>query len=98
MREVCEETGLEVRPVRFVGVYSGHDYFLTYPNGDEVAYTNYCFDCRITGGHLLTSNDESAALRFVAPDNLPQVFDSNHAKLIDHTYHRSDTYFEQPGS
>lgn len=94
MREVQEETGLEIQPARLVGVYSGKEYFVTYPNGDEVAYINYVFNCRITGGRLQTSNSESAALRFVAPDNLPQPFDRKHPKLIDHAFNRTDTYFE----
>jgi hypothetical protein len=62
-----------------------------------VAYINYTFECRITGGKLSAANSESAALRFVTPDTLPQPFDSNHAELIDHTYNRTEPYFKLPG-
>jgi 8-oxo-dGTP pyrophosphatase MutT (NUDIX family) len=96
MREAFEETGLEVQPTRLVGVYGGEDYFVTYPNGDEVAYINYTFECRITGGRLSAANSESAALRFVTPDTLPQPFDSNHVELIEHTFNRSTPYFKMP--
>ena len=36
IREVREETGLEVEPVALIGVYSSPDYAITYPNGDQV--------------------------------------------------------------
>lgn len=92
MREVLEETGLQVKPVRLIGVYGGSDYCVTYPNGDEVAYTNYAFDCRITGG-TLAAGGESAALQFAAPDALPQPCDPKHSTLIDHAMNRSEPYF-----
>jgi len=40
VREVREETGLEVRPVRVAGVFGGADGFRhRYGNGDEVEFT-----------------------------------------------------------
>ena len=94
MREVYEETGLTVQPTRLIGVYGGKDYFVTYPNGDKVAYTNYAFEARITGGTLQADEKESAALKFVAADNLPEPFYDNHHKIIDHALNRNDTYFK----
>jgi 8-oxo-dGTP diphosphatase len=94
MREIHEETGLHIHPQRLVGVYGGEEYFVTYPNGDEVAYINYVFDCRIVGGKLEMTDGESTEQRFVIPDNLPAGFDSKHAKLIDHAFTRTEPYFE----
>ena len=94
MREVHEETGLHIQPIRLVGVYGGDEYFVTYPNGDEVAYINYVFESRIVGGKLEMTDGESTAQRFVTPDNLPAGFDTKHAKLIDHAFNRSEPYFE----
>jgi 8-oxo-dGTP pyrophosphatase MutT (NUDIX family) len=37
VREIREETALEVVPERIVGVYAGPDFFVRYPNGDEAA-------------------------------------------------------------
>jgi 8-oxo-dGTP pyrophosphatase MutT (NUDIX family) len=36
VREVREETGLEVEPTALIGVYSDPEYIFTYPNGHQV--------------------------------------------------------------
>ena len=71
IREAREETGLEVRPSRVLGVYGGPDFFVTYPNGDEVAYISTCFICESIGGRLEPDGDEVAELRYVAEADLP---------------------------
>jgi ADP-ribose pyrophosphatase YjhB (NUDIX family) len=48
-REVREETGLQVEPVRLVGLYSSPSFDVTYPNGDEVQQFTACYECRIVG-------------------------------------------------
>jgi 8-oxo-dGTP pyrophosphatase MutT (NUDIX family) len=50
VREVSEETGLEVLPRKILGVFGGQDFFLTYPNGDELAYIMTVFECELVGG------------------------------------------------
>ena len=45
-REVHEETGYQVTPHRFVGLYSSPDYTIHYPNRDVVQQVTACFDCR----------------------------------------------------
>mgnify|MGYP002233148587 CR=1 FL=1 len=42
-REVREETGLLVGELKLVGIYSGPDQILTYPNGDVCCYTGIVF-------------------------------------------------------
>ncbi|HKW23115.1 MAG TPA: NUDIX domain-containing protein [Ktedonobacterales bacterium] len=61
MREVREETGLEVGVVRLAGLYS-------WTALDEVIYS---FVCRIIGGTLLTQTDETDDARYFKLDNLP---------------------------
>jgi len=52
-REVREETGLEVEPLRLTGLYSDPDYVLiTYPNGDRVQFVSATFECQVVGGRL----------------------------------------------
>jgi ADP-ribose pyrophosphatase YjhB (NUDIX family) len=60
IREVKEETGLNVTIERLVGVYGK-------PDRDDVVFT---FTCDITGGQL-TETDESDACRYFAPDDIP---------------------------
>ena len=78
MREVYEETGLIVKPVRLVGVYSGKEYCHTYLNGDRVAYVNLVFVCEIVSGELASDNDETTQLQFVPPQSLPEPFTEKH--------------------
>ena len=72
VREVREETGLEVEPVRLIGVYSSpaHHQIVTYPNGDVIHYVSSSFECRITGGEI-ACGPESLACEWFLPDRLP---------------------------
>lgn len=82
VREVWEETGLEVVPVRIAGVLGGADYRYTYDNGDRVEYIMTIFECRVTGGELGGHDGETAALRWAPVEELdclavrypPEVF------------------------
>ena len=72
VREVREETGLEVRPLRLIGVYSDpvHHQVVTYPDGNVIHYVSSVFECAITGG-TLACGKESLELGFFPPDALP---------------------------
>ncbi|HEV7588070.1 MAG TPA: NUDIX domain-containing protein [Longimicrobium sp.] len=63
VREVGEETGLRVRPVRVAGVFGGRDgLHHRYPNGDEVEFTAIVFECVVAGGSLQPEDDETSEL------------------------------------
>jgi len=97
IREVREETGLEVIPERIVGVYGGPDHVLTYPTGDRVALTSICFECRITGGAVSEGDDETLELRWFAPEALPDTLMPHHRLRITHALSRTTPYFRVPG-
>jgi len=71
VREVFEETGLQVEPTRLVGVYSSPDYDVVYPNGDQAQLVGYCFACRIVGGTLHIANEETIQYEWFAADDAP---------------------------
>jgi len=74
VREVREETGLEVVPVRLVGVYSDPAQTrVTYPNGDEVHFVSVTFECRAVGGALRPDGEESLEVAAFATDALPEA-------------------------
>jgi 8-oxo-dGTP pyrophosphatase MutT (NUDIX family) len=78
VREVAEETGYTVEIVRLVGVYSDPRHTVVrYADGNAVQYVSSLFECRITGGDPLLS-DETLALDWFAPDDLPAEFVPNH--------------------
>ena len=82
VREVREETALEVVPERIVGVYAGSDFFVRYPNGDERAILSITFACRPLAGEPRVNDDESLEVRYFAVDALP-VMARRHRMRID---------------
>jgi 8-oxo-dGTP diphosphatase len=72
VREVQEETGLEVVPVRVVGVYSDPERMhVTFPNGDQVHFMSVTFECRVVGGRLRPDGDESLEVAYFDTNALP---------------------------
>jgi ADP-ribose pyrophosphatase YjhB (NUDIX family) len=73
VREVYEETGLEVRVERLIGVYSEPESypFMSYPDGFTIHYVTHVFTCDHIAGELRLS-DESTDIGYFAADNLPK--------------------------
>ncbi|WP_137994275.1 NUDIX hydrolase [Streptomyces vilmorinianum] len=72
VREVREETGLEVEITGLVGTYTDPRHVIAYSDGEVRRQFNVCFTARIVGGSL-TISEESTELRFVEPDELPAL-------------------------
>jgi ADP-ribose pyrophosphatase YjhB (NUDIX family) len=72
VREVREETGLEVEPLRVIGVYSdpANHQVITYPDGNVIHYVSTVFECTVRGG-TLACGAESLELGYFPPDALP---------------------------
>ncbi|MFF5171917.1 NUDIX domain-containing protein [Micromonospora sp. NPDC000089] len=77
VREVEEETGLVVEPVRLASVVA-HPH--TYPNGDRCEYLNLGFVCRPVAGTARVNDDESVAVEWFPPAALPPL--DAHARLV----------------
>ena len=75
IREVREETGLQVEPVAVVGVFGGLDYRMQYANGDVAEYTVVVFECRVLGGTLGGLDDETLELRYCSAAERPKLDD-----------------------
>lgn len=71
VREIYEETGLQVEPTRLIGLYTGPEFAFTYPNGDRVQIFSAFFDCRVVGGTLRPDGVESLEVAYVDPATLP---------------------------
>jgi 8-oxo-dGTP pyrophosphatase MutT (NUDIX family) len=80
VREMLEETGLNIEPVRILGVAKSPN--ITYPNGHQVQYVAITFLCRIVGGTLKISDDESLALRFFDTRDLPLLREEHAARIV----------------
>jgi 8-oxo-dGTP diphosphatase len=83
VREAWEETGLEVEPVRLVGIYSDPAFMhITFANGDQAHLVSATFECRIVGGELRADGEESLEVAYFAPDSLPEGLVCDHAHRI----------------
>ena len=73
VREVREETGLDVEPVRLIGVYSAPELgqIVTYPDGNAIHYVSSSFECLVRGGTLALS-EESLVFGWFDPEHLPE--------------------------
>lgn len=92
-REVFEETGLQIEPLRLVGVYSSPRYAITYPNGDQVQQITFTYQCRIVGGTLRVDGVETVAQAFFDLGALPPLPPWYSAMLVDaQTADRAPTF------
>jgi mutator protein MutT len=76
-REALEETGLEVRATRVLGVFGWPRLRHQYPNGDVVEYLVVIFRCEVIGGALDPQDGEATELKWFTLDELaalPQTY------------------------
>jgi ADP-ribose pyrophosphatase YjhB (NUDIX family) len=85
VREVREETGLDVEPVSVVGIYSNPRHVVEYSDGEVRQQFSICFACRITGGEL-TPSDESSEVVFRGPSEIDalDMTESMHRRIRDY--------------
>lgn len=69
-REVAEETGVECEVTGLVGIYSDPHHVVAYDDGEVRQEFSICFLARMLGGTLRTS-EESAKVRFVPAEDIP---------------------------
>jgi len=77
VREVKEETGLNVSRLELFNIFSGEDLHYIYPNGDEVYITTAVFLCNDYSGDLIRDEEESLELKFFKWNDLPNESDLN---------------------
>ncbi|WBB76002.1 NUDIX domain-containing protein [Micromonospora sp. WMMD1128] len=73
IREIREETGIQIGTPRLLDVLGGADYEVTYPNGDRVAYVTAVYRAGHTDGTPTPDHDEISELGWFTPTQLPGV-------------------------
>jgi mutator protein MutT len=73
VREMREETGLQVEAVGIIGVFGGAAFRHHYPNGDTVEYLSIIFECRVVGGALGGEDDETLELKYFSLAERPAL-------------------------
>jgi ADP-ribose pyrophosphatase YjhB (NUDIX family) len=93
-REVLEETGLVIRVVRLVGVYSDPHQLVVYPDGNQFHVVSLNFDAVVEGGTLKSTTPEVTEALFHRPDQLHQIdLMENHRIRIQDALVRSPSAF-----
>lgn len=70
LREVAEETGVQAKAERLIGVEATPASECV--NGDKVQWLDVAFACRAIGGEAVVNDDESVDVGWFDPDALPQ--------------------------
>lgn len=68
VREVKEETGIDVEVVSLVGIYSNPKHVVEYSDGEVRQQFSICFACRPVGGEPAPSDETSEVGYFTAED------------------------------
>ena len=72
VREVREETGIDVEGTGVVGIYTNPNHVMAYDDGEVRQQCSICFATRMLGGQLATSR-ETSEVKWVAPDRLNRL-------------------------
>lgn len=73
IREVLEETGLNVAIEKILGVFGGADFRYQYPNKDVVEYTVVLYRCQVIGVSGSPQDDETVSLAYFSEQNMPSL-------------------------
>lgn len=72
VREVKEETGVDVEVTGLIGIYSDPAHVIAYDDGEVRQEFSICFRARVLGGELRTSS-ESKEVQWVEPADLDDL-------------------------
>ncbi|MBR2876237.1 MAG: NUDIX hydrolase [Clostridia bacterium] len=80
IREVKEETGLDVEVDKLIGIYTDSDVVCV--NGDKVHSICIGYEMSIVGGELISDENETLELKFFSLNNMPELFCKQHEELL----------------
>lgn len=81
VREVKEETGLEVEVDELIGIYSKYSH--EFPNGDQIQPILAFFICHKTGGEFYCDKKETLDLRYFSFDEKPELLNQQHEDMFN---------------
>lgn len=93
IREVKEETGLDIEITGLLGIYTDPHHVIAYPDGEIRQEFTVTYLARVVGG-TVTVSDESTDVRFIHPaefDHIP-IHDTVRLRLHHHAQRRDIPY------
>lgn len=92
IREVKEETGLDIIPNRFIGLYSSPLYHHTYSNGHQVKNVGVFIRARLVGGRPQPQLEEVTEIAWLSPAQLLAMSRPGHwTTLFQQAIHHLNT-------
>lgn len=82
-RELREETGLVAGELELLDVYSGPEFFLRFPNGDQAYIVGATFLARSVTGVPEPDGIEGTELRYFAAEEWPTVLNDYNRNLVN---------------
>ncbi len=94
VREALEETGLQVRVTKLVGIYTSPNIMVEYADGNGVQPVSFSFEAEIIGGELSLSDETTEYGYFFvnALDNL-DLLEHHRQRIEDATQDRAAAFF-----
>jgi ADP-ribose pyrophosphatase YjhB (NUDIX family) len=89
IREVEEETGLQVTIKSLIGIYTTPDELIVYRDGNKIQLVALCFEAEIVGGELRLS-DETTEYGYFSYQEIQEL-----DLLLNHAQRIKDTYSEK---
>ncbi len=83
IREIWEETGLEVQLDSFLGIFHNHN--MVWSNGDAAHVISAMYTASIVSGEPRI-DEESYELKFFAREEIPPLFAEDHITALDAYY------------
>ena len=80
LREIREETGLEVKLDSFLGIF--HNHSMEWSNGDKAHVISAMYTASIISG-VPRIDEESLELRFFGKDELPELYAEDHIAALE---------------
>ena len=82
-REVKEETGLEIGKLELLDVFSGPEYFMKFPNGDEIYSVTTVYLTHESKGNIEIDKNESIDLQYFNIKELPEGLNKSNRNYIE---------------
>ncbi|WP_068985460.1 MULTISPECIES: NUDIX hydrolase [Lysinibacillus] len=82
-REVFEESGLVVENLKLLNVFSGSEYYLKVPNGDELYSVTAVYYTKDISGEMNIDYSESEKMQYFSINNLPNELSDEYRGFIE---------------
>lgn len=82
IREVKEETNLDIEKLKLVNTFSGKNYFFTLENKDQIYVVTSLYRAKRYSGTMIPDGTETKELKFFSYENLPDEIEDEYLYYI----------------